>query len=223
MRYVDWLLAGSCQQPVNTTHDYTNCCLYRVDTPDEGQQASSKQVEAYYWNKLIANSTSCWFKLYGCITMHAQQNIKNYCWVLKCMALYLYCPVHVRLLNQAQIQLHFYFIRNVTCFSVACVHYAYGFPRDATEPSGPGLPYQPGFTITLRHISLGKTPLNEWSARLRYLYLTAHDPHKKQTSIPPPGFEPTIPASERPQTSRRLGSTRNTYLLWTTDSYLTVT
>jgi len=26
--YVDWLLAGSCQQPDNIMLDYTNCCLY---------------------------------------------------------------------------------------------------------------------------------------------------------------------------------------------------
>jgi len=37
----------SCQQPVNITHDYTNCCLYRVDPPDDEQQACSKHVEAY--------------------------------------------------------------------------------------------------------------------------------------------------------------------------------
>ena len=54
-----------CQQPVNITHDYTSCCLYRVDPPDDEQQTSSKHVEAYYWNKLIENSASCWFILYG--------------------------------------------------------------------------------------------------------------------------------------------------------------
>jgi hypothetical protein len=41
----------SCQQPVNTTHDCTNCCLYRVDPPDDGQQACSKHTEVNYWNK----------------------------------------------------------------------------------------------------------------------------------------------------------------------------
>ena len=54
-----------CQQPVNITHDYTSCCLYRVDPPDDEQQAYSKHVEAYYWNKLVENSVSCWFMLYG--------------------------------------------------------------------------------------------------------------------------------------------------------------
>jgi hypothetical protein len=52
------------QQPVNIMHDYTNCCLYRADPPDDDQQACSKHVEAYYWNKLIENSACCWFVLY---------------------------------------------------------------------------------------------------------------------------------------------------------------
>ena len=56
--------------------DCTNCCLYRVDSPDDEQQACSKYFEAYYLNKLIENSASRWFILYGYITMHGQQNIK---------------------------------------------------------------------------------------------------------------------------------------------------
>ena len=64
------------QQPVNTTHDYTNCYLYRVDSPDDEQQACSKHVEAYHRNKLIEKSASCWFILYGYITMQGQQNFK---------------------------------------------------------------------------------------------------------------------------------------------------
>jgi len=46
MLYVYRLLAGSCQQPVNVTHDYKNCCLYSVNPPDDEQQACSKHVEA---------------------------------------------------------------------------------------------------------------------------------------------------------------------------------
>ena len=49
---------------------------YRDDSPDDEQQACSKHVEAYYRSKLIENSASCWFILYGYITMHGQQNIK---------------------------------------------------------------------------------------------------------------------------------------------------
>jgi len=50
------------------------------------------------------------------------------------------------------------------------------------------------------------TPQDEWPARRRDLYLTAHNIHMRQLSMLPVGFEPTIPASERPQTSLPLGS-----------------
>ena len=53
---------------------------------------------------------------------------------------------------------------------------------------------------TQRHTTVGRTPLDEWSARRRDLYLTTHNTHKKQTSMPSVWFEPTISAGERPQT-----------------------
>jgi hypothetical protein len=40
----------------------------------------------------------------------------------------------------------------------------------------------------------GKTPLDEWSARRRHLYLTTHNTHNRQTSTPP---TPIIPSCER--------------------------
>jgi len=54
-----------------------------------------------------------------------------------------------------------------------------------------------GFEITLRQTTLGRTPLEERRARRRGRYLTTHNTHKRQTSMPPAGFEPTIPESER--------------------------
>jgi len=42
--------------------------------------------------------------------------------------------------------------------------------------------------------------MDEGSARRSDLYLTTHNTHYRQTSMLPVGFEPTIPASERPQT-----------------------
>jgi hypothetical protein len=54
--------------------------------------------------------------------------------------------------------------------------------------------------IILRHTTVGRTPLDEGSARCRDLYLTIQTLYKRQTSMPPVGFEPTIPASARPQT-----------------------
>ena len=58
------------------------------------------------------------------------------------------------------------------------------------------------FTMFLDHTqyraTLGRTPLDEWSARCRDLYLTKHNTHNRRTSMPPVGFEPTISAGERP-------------------------
>ena len=53
---------------------------------------------------------------------------------------------------------------------------------------------------TQRRNTVGRTPLDEWSARRRDLYLTTHNTHNRQTSMPPVGFEPTISAGERRQT-----------------------
>jgi len=38
---------------------------------------------------------------------------------------------------------------------------------------------------TQRRIIVGRTPLDEWSARRRDLYLTTHNTHNRQTSMPP--------------------------------------
>ena len=53
---------------------------------------------------------------------------------------------------------------------------------------------------THRRTTVGRTPLDEWSARRRDLYLTKHNTHNRQISMPPVGFEPAIPTIERPQT-----------------------
>jgi hypothetical protein len=51
---------------------------------------------------------------------------------------------------------------------------------------------------TQRRSTVGRTPLDERSARRRDLYLTTHDTHNRQISMPPVGFEPTISLGERP-------------------------
>jgi hypothetical protein len=65
------------------------------------------------------------------------------------------------------------------------------------SPCGSRTPHYIGFTMTFRHTTLGRTPLDEWSAPSRDLYLTTH---RRQTSITPAGLEDPIPESERPQT-----------------------
>ena len=54
--------------------------------------------------------------------------------------------------------------------------------------------------------TVGRTPLDEWSACRRDLYLTTHDTHNRQISMPPVGFEPKISAGERPQAASLLRS-----------------
>jgi len=65
---------------------------------------------------------------------------------------------------------------------------------------GQGLLIIKGTRSHTRRTTVGRTPLDEWSARRRDLYLTIHNIHKRQTSMPPTVFEPAIPASERSQT-----------------------
>ena len=48
--------------------------------------------------------------------------------------------------------------------------------------------------------TVGRTPLDAWPHRRKDLYLTTHNTHNRQTSMPPVGFEPATPAGERPQT-----------------------
>ena len=50
------------------------------------------------------------------------------------------------------------------------------------------------FEITFRHTTGGRTPLYEWSARRRDLYLTTHDTHNRQTSMPPGGIRTRNPS-----------------------------
>jgi hypothetical protein len=68
------------------------------------------------------------------------------------------------------------------------------FPNGSTAANGPGPPHYRGFTITLRHTELGRTPLDDWSAQCRDLYLTTHNTHKRQTSMPPSRIRTSNPS-----------------------------
>jgi hypothetical protein len=66
---------------------------------------------------------------------------------------------------------------------------------------GPGPPQSRGLLDhTQRRATVGRTPLDEWSARCRELCLTTHNTQNRQTSVTPVGFEPTLSTVERPQT-----------------------
>jgi len=72
-------------------------------------------------------------------------------------------------------------------------------PYAATAPSGWGLPHDQSLTITLRHVTLGRIHLDKWPAWRRGLYLTTHNNHRRETSMPPERFKTAIVASEQPR------------------------
>jgi hypothetical protein len=74
------------------------------------------------------------------------------------------------------------------------------FFRGATAPRGPVPPHCRGFTITLRHTSLGWNPLDEWSASRRDL--TTH--HSQNTHIHDPAGIGTRNPSKRTAADPRL-------------------
>jgi len=77
----------------------------------------------------------------------------------------------------------------------------YFFFCGAATQRGSWPPHSWGFLDhTRRRTTVGRTPLDEWSARRRHLYVTTHNTHNRQISMPPVGFEPTISAGERSQT-----------------------
>jgi len=68
-------------------------------------------------------------------------------------------------------------------------------------PVGQGLLiFKDSSSHSLRHTTLSRNLLDEWSARRTDLYLTTCNTHKTDTSMFPAGFEPAIPKSERSQT-----------------------
>ena len=77
-----------------------------------------------------------------------------------------------------------------------CINSALFLSLDS--PSRPS-PHCRSFEIIGRHATYGRTPLDEWSARRRDLYVS-YKTHKKQTYMPTAGFETAVPASEMPQT-----------------------
>jgi len=58
------------------------------------------------------------------------------------------------------------------------------FYHDTTALSGPRPPHYQGFMITLRHTTVGRAPVDKQSARHGDLYLTKHNTHNRQTSMP---------------------------------------
>jgi hypothetical protein len=54
---------------------------------------------------------------------------------------------------------------------------------------------------TQRRATVGRTPLEKWSARRMDLYLTTHNTHNRQTSMSPAGYKSAVSAGGRPLAS----------------------
>ena len=87
-----------------------------------------------------------------------------------------------------------------------CLARAYSFPRFLNH--------------TQRRTTVGRTPLDEWSARLRDLYLTTHNTHNRKTSMLPGGGIRTHNLSKGAAADLRLrprGPWDRLYEAWTPD------
>jgi hypothetical protein len=67
-----------------------------------------------------------------------------------------------------------------------------------------------------RRTTVGRNPVDEWSARRRDLYLTAYNTHNRKTYMPLARFEPTISTGERPQTLTLDREATGTGMSWIT-------
>ena len=72
------------------------------------------------------------------------------------------------------------------------------FYHGVQPPVGQGSSFTRFLDHTQRRTTFGRTPLDERSVHRGDLYLTTHNIHKRQTSMTPLGFEPTIPVGEWP-------------------------
>jgi hypothetical protein len=79
--------------------------------------------------------------------------------------------------------------------------------------------------LLLHHVTLKdtytrwvRTPLDEWSARHRCIYLSIHNTYKRLTSMSPAGFEPSIPAQPLRSAPCYLSQLVNSYFR-STDTY----
>jgi len=91
---------------------------------------------------------------------------------------------------------HFTWRTVYACDVLPCIFFSVALRPNADE----GLLILEFLDHAQRHTTVGRTLLDEWSARLRDHYLTTHNTHKRQTFTPLAGFEPAISTGERSQT-----------------------
>ena len=146
-----------------------------------------------------------------------------YIYIYRYIYIYLYIYINKNFVHQVGNQPRLYYdagqpiikiitvFWNVTLWSLVELHRRFGETRCMTihifvcfRCDSPQRARASSFTRFLDHTqrrtTVGRTPLDEWSARHRDLYFTTDNTHNRQTAMPPVGFEPTNLAGERPQT-----------------------
>jgi hypothetical protein len=81
----------------------------------------------------------------------------------------------------------------------AGIRHPFPHPHSPTAPQW-ARSWLSGLHHTQLHTPIGRTPLDEWSARRTDLYLKIRNTHHRQPSRTPARLQPAIPASVRPQT-----------------------
>ena len=122
------------------------------------------------------------------------------------------CYFHVIQFTSYNVTFHVCLRRQVAAVFETIMNRFHPLPHGATTPIGPGPPHYRGFTITPRHTTLGRTPLDDWlSPKLKTLLDNIQQAEETDR------FEPAIPASERPQThvlTALPAGLRNRLLIW---------
>jgi hypothetical protein len=88
-------------------------------------------------------------------------------------------------------------IRRISCLSINLGIFVFG-PKAPPPQCARASSFTRFLDHTQRRTTVDTTPLDEWSARRRGLYLTTHNTYNRETSMLLVVFEPTISAGERP-------------------------
>jgi hypothetical protein len=92
------------------------------------------------------------------------------------------------------------FLFKLLLYCVFFCFFAFGATAPPLPPVAHGLLIHEVFRSHTTTHHIGKTPLDEWSARRRDLHLKTNKTNNRQISTPAMGFETLISAGEQPQT-----------------------
>ena len=154
----------------------------------------SSGVQEYYTVVAACGISCCDFQVAGLVW-------SNHCIILLSSWWWAYwCPKHVKQAIRSAIKTSV--ASSWNCISTYYILF-FSLSLSWRDSSLVGLdlpPHSRGMCFldhTQRHTTVGRTPLDEWSATRRDIYLTTYNTLNRQTSTPPVGFEHTISAGER--------------------------